>query len=114
MTPCLFCKIASHEIPAQVIYEDNEMIAFKDIQPQAPVHLLWIPKKHLAGIDEIHSEDSDLIGRMILKMKEYAEKELLQNQGYRIVSNIGQNGRQSIRHLHFHLLAGRELSEFLG
>lgn len=114
MTTCIFCKIASHEIPSQIVYEDNEMIAFKDIHPQAPVHILWVPKKHIAGIDELNSEDADLIGRMILKMKEYAMKDQLQSDGYRIISNIGQNGRQSVRHLHFHFLAGRELSEFLG
>ena len=114
METCVFCKIVSKDIPSQIVYEDEEMIAFKDIQPQAPIHLLWIPKKHINGIDGTCMEDMELLGKIIFRMKEYAKEQQWDTEGYRIVSNIGPNGRQSVRHLHFHFLAGRELSEFLG
>lgn len=114
MDTCVFCKIVAKEIPSQILYEDEDMIAFKDIQPQAPVHILWIPKKHIAGIDEITIEDKDLMGKMLYRIKEYAKDQQWDQTGYRIVSNIGLQGRQSVRHLHFHFLAGRKLSEFLG
>jgi histidine triad (HIT) family protein len=96
------------------VYEDDEMIAFKDIHPQAPIHLLWISKKHIVGIDGTEPEHIQLMGRILFMMKEYAIREQLHTEGYRIVSNIGKNGRQSVRHMHFHFLAGRELSEILG
>lgn len=114
MDNCIFCKIVAKEIPSQILYEDHDMMAFNDIQPQAPVHILWIPKKHIAGIDAISNEDQELLGKILYKIKEYAKERQWDQAGYRIVTNMGPNGRQSVRHLHFHLLAGRELSEFLG
>lgn len=114
MENCIFCKIIGGEIPAKIAYEDADTMAFFDIHPQAPVHIVWVPKKHIAGLDQMDEIDMPLVGLLLKNISEYARKQGWGAQGYRVVTNIGANGRQSVRHLHFHLLSGRELSEFLG
>ena len=107
---CLFCSIAKKEIPSASVYEDDEIFAFRDINPQAPVHVLVIPKKHIAGMDEVTAENSDVISRIFEKIPEIAKKEKLDN-GFRVISNCGEDGCQSVRHLHFHILGGKKLDE---
>lgn len=108
MTDCLFCKIAKGEIPSEIVYEDEKVVVFKDINPQAPVHLLLIPRKHIPSADDINEENSYLIGHIFLVAKRLAEEEKL-DQGYRIVNNCKDHGGQTVDHIHFHLLAGRQL-----
>ncbi len=106
---CLFCKIASGEIPSTIVYQDDEIFAFRDIDPKAPTHILVIPKKHIKSVSDIEGSDKELIGKIFLKIKEIAIKEGL-DSGYRVVTNIGEDGGQSVAHLHFHILGGRALS----
>ena len=105
---CLFCKIIAGEIPSTKVYEDDKILAFRDIAPQAPAHILVIPKEHIGGVDELNAENSAVISHIFAKIAEIAKKEGLEN-GYRVVSNIGEHGCQSVRHLHFHILGGRQL-----
>lgn len=109
MENCLFCKIISGEIPTNKVYEDDEILAFKDINPKAPVHILVIPKKHISSAKDIMEEDEALIGKMFTVINKIA-KELKLENGYRIVNNCGKDGGQEVMHLHFHLLGGKELS----
>ena len=109
MEECLFCKIVRGEIPSNKVYEDNEILAFKDINPIAPVHILVIPKKHIGSMKDIEIEDEMLIGRIFTKIKKIAEEFKLDN-GYRIVNNCGIDGGQEVMHLHFHLLGGKKLN----
>jgi histidine triad (HIT) family protein len=101
--------LANHEIPTNVVYEDDEMFCFKDAEPQAPVHVLLIPKKHIECIDDIKPEDAALIGRMFLKIQDIARDLGLEN-GYRVVSNNGEDAFQTVKHLHFHILGKRKMS----
>ena len=101
--------LANHEIPTSVVYEDDEMFCFKDAEPQAPVHVLLIPKKHIECIDDIKPEDAALIGRMFLKIQDIARDLGLEN-GYRVVSNNGEDAFQTVKHLHFHILGKRKMS----
>lgn len=105
---CLFCKIISGEIPSNKVYEDEKIYAFKDIDPQAPVHVLIIPKKHIDSLDEIDESDSELLSYILLKVKDLA-KEFELDKGYRVVINTKEDGGQSVNHLHFHLLGKRSL-----
>lgn len=105
---CLFCKIISGEIPSKKVYEDDLCYAFYDINPVAPVHVLIIPKKHIESLDKFEKEDSEIISHIMLKIKEIADQLRLEN-GYRVVTNIGEDGQQSVKHLHFHLIGGRKL-----
>jgi len=107
---CLFCKIARGEIPANIVFEDPEIIAFHDIKPQAPGHLLIIPKKHIATIDDADSNDEQLLGRMVLTAKKLANLEKLAEKGYRLVFNVNAGGGQEIYHIHLHLLGGRQMT----
>lgn len=109
MEDCLFCKIISGEIPSTNVYEDDQIYAFKDINPQAPVHVLFVPKTHIASFDEITEENSKIAADIAVAVSK-AAKELKLENGYRVVTNIGQDGAQSVKHLHFHLLGGRQLS----
>ncbi|KTD18148.1 histidine triad nucleotide-binding protein [Legionella jordanis] len=106
---CLFCKIASGEIQADVVFETPELIVIRDIKPQAPTHLLLIPKKHIATINDADSQDEQLLGRMILTAKNMAKNELL-NDGYRLVFNVDSGGGQEVFHIHLHLLGGRPMT----
>lgn len=108
MSNCIFCKIASKEISADIVYEDDNMIAFNDIDPQAPVHVLIIPKKHIESMDTVSQNDCVLLGDILYKVKEIAASVGLEN-GYRIVNNCGEDGLQTVKHLHFHLLGGRKM-----
>lgn len=111
---CIFCKIINKEIPAQVIFEDEEILAFKDINPMAPVHILLIPKKHISDISEIDTEDAGLIGRIHAVAVKIAKDLGLDEDGFRLVNNCKRNGGQEVFHLHFHLLGGRKLGAFAG
>jgi histidine triad (HIT) family protein len=106
---CLFCRIVRGEIPAKRIYEDEHSFAFEDISPQAPTHVLIIPKKHVAGLKEATSEDADLIGRCHLAAAKIAKERNIEG-GYRTVLNVGPGAGQSVFHMHVHLLGGRSLS----
>jgi len=107
---CLFCKIAAGEIPAKKVLETDEILAFYDINPQAPKHLLIIPKKHIATINEASTEDELLLGRMILTAQKLASMEGLTKAGYRLVFNVNQDGGQVVYHIHLHLLGGRQMT----
>lgn len=107
---CLFCKIAQGEIPATIVFEDNDVIAFRDIRPQAPTHVLIIPRKHIATIDDAEDEDQQLLGKMILKAKQLAQSEGLSDAGYRLVFNVNSGGGQEVYHIHLHLLGGRQMT----
>jgi len=106
----LFTKIINKEIPADIVYEDDICLAFRDINPQAPVHILIIPKKEIVSIATLTEEDNQILGHIMLKTAEIARQEGLDDNGYRVVTNIGNNGGQSVFHLHFHLLGGRKLT----
>lgn len=108
MENCLFCKIINGEIPSEKVYEDEEILAFKDIHPKAPVHILVIPKKHISSAMEIEEQDEALIGKMFTVIKKLAKEFGLEN-GYRIVNNCGLDGGQEVMHLHLHLLGGKKL-----
>ena len=110
MGECIFCKIAAGEIPAVKIYEDDSVLAFKDIDAQAPVHFLLIPKKHIGSILKLTKEDSSLVVHLMELIKKVAEENGLNQDGFRIVVNTGENGGQTVPHLHFHILGGREMA----
>lgn len=105
---CIFCKIANGEIPSEKVYEDEQMLAFKDLDPQAPVHVLMIPKEHIASAEALCAENAGVVARIFTKAKDIAASLGLAN-GYRIVNNCGEDGGQTVKHLHFHLLGGRSM-----
>ncbi len=107
---CLFCAIINGDIPSKKVYEDESCYAFLDINPQAPVHCLVVPKQHISSADEINAENSGAVSAIFEAIPKIAS-ELGLEGGYRIVSNIGENGCQSVKHLHFHILGGKKLSE---
>lgn len=111
MEDCIFCKIIKREIPSNIVYEDDEIIAFNDISPAAPIHILVIPKKHIPSLVELEKEDELLIGRIYSVINEIAEKQGVKEKGYRVIVNCGEDGGQEVGHLHFHLLAGTKLGE---
>ena len=104
---CIFCKIASGEIPATKVYEDDTVVAFNDLEPQAPTHILIIPKMHIASADEITAENSAVVAHIFEVAAKIAKEQGLSN-GYRIVNNCGADGGQTVKHLHFHLMGGRQ------
>ncbi|SHK79501.1 histidine triad nucleotide-binding protein [Desulforamulus aeronauticus] len=108
MQDCLFCKIIAGEIPAQKVYEDDKVYAFKDIAPVAPVHVLIIPKKHISTLEDINAEDAELMGHIMVTASKLA-KELSLGKGYRVVSNCKEDGGQTVYHIHFHLTGGRQM-----
>ena len=110
MDNCLFCKIASGEIPSACLYDADGVYAFKDINPQAPVHFLVIPKEHIASVDEISEKNADVVAHIFTVIPKIASQ-LGLDGGYRLVSNIGEDGCQSVKHLHFHILGGEKLSD---
>ena len=109
MTDCLFCRIAAGEIPATVVYQDELLVAFRDINPQAPTHVLLIPRKHLASLSDLSPEDDEIIGHLVRISGQIAESEGVAAGGYRLVANCGREAGQSVDHVHFHLLGGRPL-----
>jgi histidine triad (HIT) family protein len=108
MSDCLFCKIVEGEIPAKKVHEDDDLIAFEDIHPQAPVHLLIIPRRHIASLNEATPDDASLLGRIVLAARGLAEQRGIA-AGYRLVNNCGASAGQSVFHVHFHLLGGRAM-----
>lgn len=108
MSDCIFCMIANKEIPSNIAYEDDKIMVFHDLEPQAPVHVLMISKKHIPSLDDVTEEDQELLGYMLLKVKDIAEQLGLEN-GYRLVNNCGADALQTVRHLHFHLLGKRKM-----
>ena len=111
---CVFCKIVAGEIPADILYRDEEVIVFRDIHPLAPIHLLIIPGKHIASLVQLSEAKSSLIGNMVNTAKQLAKREGIAESGYRLVINCGAQGGQLVPHLHMHLLGGRQLSGALG
>lgn len=105
---CIFCKIVAGEIPSKKVYEDDKILAFNDVSPAAPVHVLIIPKQHMASAAEITDENAPLIGHIFTTIAKLA-KELELDDGFRVVTNCGENGGQTVGHLHFHLIGGRKL-----
>ena len=105
---CIFCKIANKEIPSAIVYEDEDIIAFNDLNPEAPVHILVIPKKHIASLNDASEEDQQLLGKIMLTIQKIASERGIAEDGYRVVTNCGEKGGQTVMHLHFHLLGGRE------
>ncbi|NLC03047.1 MAG: histidine triad nucleotide-binding protein [Tissierellia bacterium] len=108
MVDCLFCKIINKEIPSELLYEDDKVIAFKDINPQAPVHFLVIPKEHIESANHINDHNKDLIGHIFNIISKLASEQDLE-LGYRIVNNCDSHGGQTVNHLHFHILGGRQM-----
>lgn len=109
MQDCLFCKIVAGEIPSTKVYEDDLVLAFRDIAPQAPTHILVIPKTHIASVAEITPENNSVVAHIFQVIAKVAEAEGLQ-EGYRVVSNCGKHAGQTVHHLHFHILGGQQLS----
>lgn len=109
MEDCVFCKIIKGEIPSNKVYEDDDILAFKDIKPAAPIHILVIPKKHVKSLNEI--DDVQLISKIMFAVKNIAKELGFANEGYRVINNCGENGGQAVPHLHFHILAGTKLGE---
>lgn len=107
---CIFCKIVEGTIPSRKVYEDDNVLAFHDIQPQAPVHLLVIPKRHIASLDDASPEDADLLGQAMLAARRVAREAGLGENGYRVVTNIGPDSGQIVFHLHLHVLGGEKLA----
>lgn len=106
---CLFCKIIRKEIPSTVIYEDDEILAFKDIHPVAPVHILVITKKHIASLNELSESDEAVIGKAYTVINKIAKQEGIDKTGFRVIVNCGEDGGQEVKHLHFHLIGGKKL-----
>ena len=106
---CLFCNIINNKIQTDLVYEDDDVIGFKDINPQAPYHLLFIPRKHISTVNDIETEDADLIGKLVLAAKTVAKDLKFADDGFRILMNCNDHGGQTVFHIHLHLLAGRRM-----
>ncbi len=107
---CLFCKILAGEIPSNKLYEDSDLIVIRDINPQAPVHLLVIPKEHIATINDAGEQHEQLLGKMLLVAKKMAQTENMSEKGYRLVFNVNSGGGQDVYHIHLHVLGGRQMT----
>jgi len=110
MSDTLFSKIIRREIPAAIVYEDDDVLAFRDIQPQAPVHVLFVPKRVVPTLNDLGPDDGELVGKLVLAAAAYAKREGFAEAGYRTVFNCNEDGGQSVYHIHLHLLAGRPLT----
>lgn len=111
---CVFCRIVAGQLPGDIVYRDDDFLAFRDISPQAPKHVLIIPKTHIRSIAELTPGQETMVGRLLILAKNLAEKEGIAKSGYRLVINCGPEGGQEVPHLHLHLLGGRKLSGRLG
>ena len=109
MQDCIFCKIVNKEIPSTIVYEDEDVLAFNDINPVTPVHILVIPKKHIESLAEIKEEDEELIGEIHTTIKKIANQVGILDKGFRVIVNCGEDGGQEVKHLHFHILGGKKL-----
>lgn len=112
MSDCIFCKIVKREIPSQIVYEDDRVMAFNDINPLAPVHILVIPKEHLTNVLDINENNADLIGHIHLVINRLAREKGIAEKGFRIVTNCNPEGGQVVFHLHYHLIGGEKLKNF--
>lgn len=110
MSDCLFCRVAAKTIPAKVLHEDDHTLAFDDIHPQAPVHTLVIPKRHVASIQDLGESDQALLAQLLLTCTKVAKDKGLADSGFRLVANTGRHGGQTVFHLHFHVLGGRHMA----
>jgi histidine triad (HIT) family protein len=110
MSDCIFCKIAAGEIPADKLYEDEHVVAFRDLGPQAPIHALIIPKAHIANINDLDEDNAAIMGKLFLAAKQVAEAEGIAENGFRTVLNCNQQGGQTVYHMHVHLLGGRQMT----
>ena len=110
MSDCLFCKIVAGEIPATVVVDNDDVVAFRDLNPVAPTHVLVIPKRHIVGADHLSAGDGDILAAMFLAAKEVAATDGLDEKGYRTVFNVGDDAGQSVPHLHLHVLGGRQMA----
>ena len=111
MEDCLFCKIIKGEIPSTKVYEDEEILAFNDINPAAPIHILVISKKHITSLAHIEKEDEAIIGKIYSVINKIAEEKEFKEEGFRVIVNCGKNGGQEVMHLHFHILAGAKFGD---
>ncbi|MDO8472979.1 MAG: histidine triad nucleotide-binding protein [Dehalococcoidia bacterium] len=111
---CIFCRIIARDIPAQIVDESDEWLAFRDIHPVAPIHVLVVPKKHLGSVEDLTTEDVGMVGRLIMVAKQIARTEGISESGYRILVNSGRDAGQLVRHLHFHLIGGRKMGPKVG
>ena len=111
MNDCIFCKIVSGEIPSNKVYEDENVLAFKDLNPQMPVHILVIPKKHIESIIDLKQDDEILVGKIFTAINKIANQLGIDKTGFRVISNCGQDAGQTVKHLHFHILAGKKMGE---
>jgi len=109
MEDCIFCKIINKEIPASMVFEDEKMIAFNDINPQAPIHILLIPREHFASLNDIPEEKKNILSHLLLKARQIAQEKAIAEKGYRIVLNTEKDSGQEVFHIHFHLLGGRRM-----
>ncbi len=109
MSDCLFCKIVKKEIPAKIVYEDDQVMAFEDVDPQAPVHILVIPKNHIVSLVDTGPSDTGLLGRLLEVVRDQARDRKIDSDGYRTVINTGADGGQAVFHIHVHLLGGRPM-----
>ncbi len=109
LSDCIFCKIIDHEIPSDIVYEDDDVLAFNDISPQAPVHILIIPKKHVASVNDLADSSADVIGQLVIRAKRLAQERGIDESGYRLVINCNAQGGQTVFHIHLHLMGGRQL-----
>lgn len=107
---CIFCRIVAGELPATLVREEDDVVAFRDIDPRAPTHVLVIPRRHIASVNDLGAEDAELVGRLFLVAKEIAREEGINETGYRLVMNTGPHAGQSVDHIHLHLLGGRDLA----
>ncbi|MHA6483723.1 histidine triad nucleotide-binding protein [Paenibacillus sp. strain BS8-2] len=110
---CIFCKIIEGSIPSKKVFENDRVLAFQDIQPAAPVHILIIPKKHIPTMNDIAPEDSELIGELFATAKQIAKEQGIDEAGYRLINNVNSDGGQVVYHLHIHLLGGKKLGPLL-
>ena len=111
MEDCLFCKIIKGEIPSDKVYEDEQILAFRDINPAAPIHILVIPKKHIASLAHMEKEDEIIVGKIYGVINKIAEEQGFKENGYRVIVNCGKDAGQEVMHLHFHLLAGAKFGD---
>jgi histidine triad (HIT) family protein len=107
---CIFCKIVSKEIPAKIVFEDNKVCAFEDIKPQAPVHIVVIPKAHIEKLSDLKEENAAIVGRLVLTANDIAKTKNVSESGYRVIVNCGPHAGQAVAHLHLHLLGGRAMT----
>lgn len=109
MDDCIFCKIIKREVPGDIIYEDDEIVAFKDINPVTPIHILVVPKKHIEKLTDLTVEDEQVIGKIYTVINKIAKDSNINEQGFRVIVNCGEDGGQVVGHVHFHLLGGKKL-----